>query len=91
MTIGGKINALVFSTAILISCLLAAYFAGNRYQVALDQLVEGSLARVLSRPDLQIDIYQRNQGSLEQVLDRFLQPPAASFAAAYNSRPSLWR
>lgn len=86
MTIGGKINALVFSTAILISCLLAAYFAGNRYQVALDQLVEGSLARVLSRPDLQIDIYQRNQGSLEQVLDRFLQPPAASFAAAYNSQ-----
>jgi len=85
MTVRGKINVFLFSAALLTSCLLAGFFALHQYQIDLDRLVEGSLARVLSRPDLQIDIYQRDEKSLERGLETFLQPPAVSFAIAYDS------
>jgi diguanylate cyclase (GGDEF)-like protein len=85
MTITGRINVLFICVAVFLGCVVTAYTANREYQISLNQLVEGSLARVLSRPDLQIDIYRQDKTSLEGILDTFLEPRPASLAVVYNS------
>ena len=85
MTIAGKINALFISIALILGCGLTIYSAQSTYQSHLDKLVEGSLARVLSRPDLQLQIYLRDETRLEQLLDDFLEQRAVALAIAHDS------
>jgi len=85
MTVVGKINILFIAAAIFLGCVLTGYTAHHEYQADLDQLVQGSLAKVLSRPDLQVDIYHQDEARLVQILGEFLQPATVSVAVAYNS------
>ncbi|RLA46853.1 MAG: GGDEF domain-containing protein [Gammaproteobacteria bacterium] len=85
MTVAGKINILFISAAIFLGCVLTGYTAHHEYQADLDQLVQGSLAKVLSRPDLPVDIYHQNETRLTQILGEFLEPAAVTVAVAYNS------
>ncbi len=85
MTIAGRINILFTAAAVFLGCVVTAYTANREYQINLDQLVQGSLARVLSRPDLQVDIYRQDKTSLEDILGGFLEPRPVSLAVAYNS------
>ena len=85
MTIAGRINILFIAAAVFLGCVVTAYTANREYQINLDQLVQGSLARVLSRPDLQVDIYRQDKTSLEDILGGFLEPRAVSLAVAHNS------
>ena len=89
MTIAGKISALFIVSAIVLGGALTAYVADREYQVELDKLVAGSRATALSRPDLQIDIYRRDEPGLQLLLGDFLDPPAVSLAIAYDSLSTL--
>jgi diguanylate cyclase (GGDEF)-like protein len=85
MTIAGRINVLFISAAVFLGCVVTAYTAHREYQINLNQLVQASLARVLSRPDLQVDIYRQDKTSLEDILGGFLEPRPVSLAVAHNS------
>lgn len=85
MTVVGRINLLFISATLIMGCILTVYTAQREYQVNLNQLVQGALARVQSRPDLQVDIYRQDKAGLEDILGDFLEPRPMSLAVAYNS------
>ncbi len=85
MTIAGKINVVFVTAALLLGCIATVITAQRAYQVELERLVEGSLARVLSRPDLQLQIYRQDEASLKQTLGGFLEPRSVSVATALDS------
>ena len=85
MTTAGRINVLFISTVLFVGCVVTAYTAYREYQINLDNLVVGSLARVASRPDLQIDIYRRDEASLNQLLTEFLEQDAVALSIAHDS------
>ena len=85
MTTAGKINVLFIATVLFLGCVVTAYTAYREYQISLENLVEGSLARVASRPDLQIDIYRRDEASLNRLLADFLEQDAVAMAIAHDS------
>ena len=85
MTIAARINILFISAALFLGCTLTALSAHREYQRNLEQVVQESQAMVLSRPDLQVNIYRRDSSSLSQVLGDFLQPAAVSVVTVYDS------
>ena len=85
MTTAGKINVLFISAALFVVCVVTAYTAHRQYQINLDSLVAGALARVASRPDLQIDIYRRDEADLNQQLADFLEQDAVAMSIAHDS------
>jgi diguanylate cyclase (GGDEF)-like protein len=82
MTLPGKINALFITVVFVLGVLITTYVAFREYHIAVAQLTETSLVGVLSRPDLQIHLYKRQEGDFSQVLGELITPPAVSFAAA---------
>ena len=86
MTIARKFFALFVATALLLSTAMTIYVAQREYQVALDRTVEAAVARVMSRPDLQIHIYNRDEANLLQSLGGFLETESISLAIAYNNQ-----
>jgi diguanylate cyclase (GGDEF)-like protein len=85
VTTAWKINVLFIATVLFLGCVVTAYTAYREYQIGLENLIEGSLARVASRPDLQIDIYRRDEASLNQLLADFLEQDAVAMAIAHDS------
>lgn len=86
MTITNKINVLFICVTLLLGGIATGYTAYREYQINLDHVVEGSLARVLSRPELQVHIYRQDKDGLQRVLDDFLQPHNIVLAIAINSQ-----
>ncbi len=82
MTIATRISALFTGVALL--ALLAAVIvtATREYQLVLDHVVESSQSRLLSRPDLQVEIYNRDEAALQRILALFVEHPAVSRAVA---------
>jgi diguanylate cyclase (GGDEF)-like protein len=85
MTIAGKINALFIAVVLLLVCLITGFAAQREYQLQLEQLLRSSLATAAARPDLQLQIYRRDEIGLEQTLAEFLEPPAVAVAIARDS------
>jgi diguanylate cyclase (GGDEF)-like protein len=85
MTIAGKFNALFLSAALLLGGLITGFAAQREYQVQLQQLLEKSQATVLEHPELQLQIYRRDEAGLSQVLGDFLQPAPVTVAIARDS------
>jgi len=77
-TTAARINVMFLSAALLFSAVVIVYTAQQVYRVRLDALVASLEAHLVSRPDLQLQIYQRDQPSLRRTLEAILQPPAAS-------------
>jgi diguanylate cyclase (GGDEF)-like protein len=82
LTIAARINILFLGAALLLAGLATWYTAYREYHIALDQTRKASAATVLSRPDLQVKIYRRDQPGLEQALGDFFESPAVSLAIA---------
>jgi diguanylate cyclase (GGDEF)-like protein len=89
MRLASGIYAIFFLLALVLGGLLAAYVAQRQYQTEYDKLVDGALATVLSRPDLQLQIYRSDEAKLADVLTRIIEPEAVPFAAVYDSLSKL--
>ena len=89
MTLSRKISALFISLALLQCVVSTGFTAQHEYQVKLNQLTEGLIAHVHSRPDLQINFYKRNETRLGQVLDIFLESPKILLAAAHTAQGDI--
>ncbi len=89
MTVAGRISVLFMSAAIVMG-LVASFAAATReYTIRLDQVLESSRAGLLSRPDLQIHIYNRDTLRLEKILAGFLEPGGVSAAAIFSGLGEL--
>jgi diguanylate cyclase (GGDEF)-like protein len=82
MTIAGKINVLFISVALLLALLLTGFTAFREYHIALDRVVDGSLAQIRGRPELQVDIYRRDEAGLQRQLAGLLETPGLAAALA---------
>ncbi len=82
MTIAGRINLLFVSAALVLAVVLTAFTAWREYRFALDRTVDAALARALAHPELQFEIYQRDQKALQSLLAGFLETPALVAAIA---------
>jgi len=89
MSITGRINALFAAAAVLLCCAITVYIAQREYGVALERLLEDSRARVASRPFLRVHVYNRDEASLQKLLDFYLEPPALAIGAVYDSLGSM--
>ncbi len=85
LTIAARINILFIVAAVLLVGLATGYTAYREYHIALDQTVQSSAARVLARPDLQLEIYERDRQGLEQLLGDFFESPAVVLAVVRDS------
>ena len=84
MTIAGRINLLFISAALVLALVLTAFTAWREYRFALDSTVDAALARALAHPELQFEIYQRDQQALLALLAGFLESPAVVSAVALD-------
>lgn len=84
MSIAGRINALFAAAAVLLCCTITIYVALREYRGELERVLEESRARVDSRPFLQVHIYNRDEASLQKLLEFYLEPPAIAIGAAYD-------
>ncbi|MDH5172665.1 MAG: hypothetical protein OEW92_09630, partial [Gammaproteobacteria bacterium] len=75
MTIAARINLLFISVALLLALVLTGTTAYREYRFALDRTVDAALARVQAHPDLQFEIYRRNDSALQSMLADFLETP----------------
>ena len=82
MTIAARINLLFISVALLLALVLTGTTAYREYHFALDRTVDAALARVQAHPDLQFEIYRRNDSALQSMLADFLETPAIVSAIA---------
>tara|TARA_R110002049_G_scaffold53223_21_gene149045 strand:+ start:5551 stop:7878 length:2328 start_codon:yes stop_codon:yes gene_type:complete len=83
MTIAGKINALVISTAVVAGCLLTATVFQREYSATREQIIERSINLVQSQPQLQVAIYLQDNTELQATLQDILQSsPAVLYAIA---------
>lgn len=89
MTTAGKINALFVSLALILGCVSTGFTAYREYQHELDRVTSASLARVQSKPRLQIAIYNKSTSELRSTLKGFLDTPATSFALARSGQGEL--
>jgi diguanylate cyclase (GGDEF)-like protein len=89
MTLAAKISTLFIVAALLLIIPLATFSGQREYRIVLQHLVEQSRAQVLSRPDLQVLVYQRDAAALAAGLQDFFDPPAVSLAAVYDSEGEL--
>ncbi len=85
MSIATRISALVIGVAVVMAALAIAVTASTEYQLARRQVVLSAEATVLSRPDLQVAIYNRDEPALQRVLAGFLDSSSVSLAAARDS------
>ena len=89
MTIAGNINTLLIAIALTLACLVTGYTAQREYRLERDRLIERSAAAVLSQPDLQLQIYYRNEQKLRRVLDGLLSFYGVAYAAVYDASGQL--
>ncbi len=89
MTTAGKINVLFVSLALILGCVSTGFTAYREYQHELDRVTSSSLARVQSKPRLQISVYNKNTEELKATLKEFLQTPAIAFALARGGQGEL--
>ncbi|MBP6724196.1 MAG: hypothetical protein KA137_05130, partial [Halioglobus sp.] len=82
MTIAGRINMVFVSAALVLALVLTAFTAFREYQFALDRTVDAVLARAQAHPELQFEIYRRDQKALQSLLAGFLETPAVVAAIA---------
>jgi len=89
MKIAGKLNALFIAAALVLGCFVILFSAHREYQADLEELVTSSLAKVMSRPDLQLRIYKRDTQALTHIMADFREPRAVALAAVYDSLGKL--
>jgi diguanylate cyclase (GGDEF)-like protein len=85
VTVAGKLNLFFIVLMISVTCALTGLVAQREYQVALDDQAERAVAQVLSRPDLQLYVYQRDEVELQLVLGGLLKSPTVILALAHDS------
>lgn len=85
MTVANKMFFLFICAWLLLTCVATGYVAHREYQVALDNVIDVSLARMQNRPDLQLYFYRGDQSRLLQTLEDFLQKDVVSTATAYSN------
>lgn len=86
MKIATRINVLFLSVAVLLGLVATGFTAFREYHIARERLVEVSLASILSRPDLQLEIYRRNSARLEQALESLIEPPGVVVVTAMDGQ-----
>ena len=89
MTIAGKINALVLAITIFLGMIATGFTAQREYRSHLSHVTERTLALLAGLPDLQVDIYFRDMGKLEQTALRFMEPPSVSYLVLYDTDGEL--
>ncbi len=89
MTIAGKINALVLVVTGLLTVIATGITAVREYRSDRDMLVQRSADLVANLSGLQVDIYFGNAESLQDSLDRFIEPPAVPYAVLYDTEGKL--
>ncbi|MCP5163905.1 MAG: EAL domain-containing protein [Pseudomonadales bacterium] len=86
MTIASRLSALFTGLALLLALTAVMVTASREYQLALERVVAAGEARLLSRPDLQVAIYSRDEAALDGILAAFLEIPEVSLAAARDGQ-----
>jgi len=85
LTVAGKINALVIAIAAAAGCLLSAHTLQSEYRNSLDRIIEQAATAVASQPQLQLDIYYRDIGALDRLLEGFTNSsPAINYAIIHD-------
>lgn len=82
MTIASRLTVLFLGVVLALAVLAVGFTASREYQLALERVLAASEARVLSRPDLQVAIYNRDPVALHRVLGIFLDIPEVTLAVA---------
>jgi diguanylate cyclase (GGDEF)-like protein len=78
---------LLFSVSGLFLLLIATvYVAQREYGVALDEIVQGTLNRLVQRSDLQLYLYRQDEASLQKILEDLLDADSVYLAKAHNSQ-----
>lgn len=85
MTIAGKISALVTAVSVTLACLVIALVTQREYRIQSEEIVERTTATILSRPDLQLLVYNRDQEALLPFLQSLVQPRAVIYAAIHET------
>lgn len=85
MTIAGKINLQFSSAALVLALAVTAFTAFREYAITLDRAVDAALAAVRGHPELQLDIYRREDAGLQRVLGNFLDIPGVTGVVARDS------
>ena len=65
--------------------MVTGYVTQREYQVALEQLVNGFIARTIVRPELQLYFYRQDDSGLKYALGDYLKSNAVRVAVAYSS------
>ena len=89
MTIASKINLLFISVALFLAVALTGLTAWREYQVVFDGAIDSLVVRVQSRPELQVEIYRRQDEALQPLLADFLETPSVSVAIARDGLGEL--
>ena len=89
MTIAGRINLLFITIGLLLALALTGFTAWREYHVAFDRVVDTLLAQVRSRPELQVEIYRRQNEALQPALAGLLETPSVSVAIARDGLGEL--
>lgn len=85
MSIAARINILFIAVAVLLGIVATAMTASREYAVQLDRQVDRAEAMVLSRPDLQVLIYQRDEPGLGLFLGELMAASPVAGAAVRDS------
>ena len=82
MTIASRLTVLFIGLVLALAVVAVGVTASREYQLVLERVVAASEARLLSRPDLQVAIYNRDPVALQRILGVFLEIPEVSLAVA---------
>ena len=89
MTIAGKINLLFITVGLVLLLTVTGLTAWREYHQAFDRVVDSLVAQVHSRPDLQVQLYARQDEGLQPLLEEFLETPFVTVAAARDGLGEL--
>lgn len=90
MTVAGRINLLVFTTAIGIAVAVLAGLGLREYGLLRDSLLQRAATGVASEIQLPADIYLRDSAQMDAALSRLLRlSPAVSFVRLHGAEGTL--
>ena len=90
MTVAGRINLLVFTTAISIGVAVFAALGLREFNLQRDDMLQSAISGASSEIQLPVDIYLRDSAELDATLGRLLRlSPAVSFVRLHDAEGAL--
>ena len=86
MNLTKKVMLLFSASGLFLLLTATVYDAQREYGGALDEVVQGTLNRLVQRSDLQLYLYREDEASLQTILEGLLDADPVYLARAFNSQ-----